>query len=36
MPEPDLIELFAQLLNKLGIRYLISGSVAAIKAPIAV
>src|SRR5438045_3120411 len=29
MPEPDLIELFAQPLNQLGIRYLVSGSVAA-------
>jgi hypothetical protein len=29
MPEPDLIELFAQPLNQAGIRYLISGSVAA-------
>lgn len=29
MPEPDLIELFAQPLNLAGIRYLISGSVAA-------
>ncbi|MGD0536577.1 MAG: hypothetical protein ABSC03_02900 [Verrucomicrobiota bacterium] len=29
MPEPDLIELFAQPLNQLGVRYLVSGSVAA-------
>ena len=29
MPEPDLIELFAQPLNQAGIRYIISGSVAA-------
>ena len=29
MPEPDLIELFAQPLNELGVRYLITGSVAA-------
>ena len=29
MPEPDLIELFAQPLNDLGVRYLVSGSVAA-------
>ena len=29
MPEPDLIELFAQPLNQSGIRYLVSGSVAA-------
>ncbi len=29
MPEPDLIELFAQPLTQAGIRYLISGSVAA-------
>lgn len=29
MPEPDLIELFAQPLNRAGIRHLISGSVAA-------
>lgn len=29
MPEPDLIELFAQPLNQLGLRYFISGSVAA-------
>jgi len=29
MPEPDLIELFAQPLNRLSIRYLVSGSVAA-------
>lgn len=29
MPEPDLIELFVQPLNQTGIRYLISGSVAA-------
>lgn len=29
MPEPDLIELFAQPLNQAGIRYLVSGSVAA-------
>ena len=29
MPEPDLIELFAAPLNQAGIRYLISGSVAA-------
>jgi hypothetical protein len=29
MPEPDLIELFAQPLNQSAIRYLISGSVAA-------
>jgi hypothetical protein len=29
MPEPDLIELFAQPLNQQGIRYFISGSVAA-------
>ena len=29
MPEPDLIELFARPLNQLGIRYLVSGSVAA-------
>ncbi len=29
MPEPDLIELFARPLNLAGIRYLISGSVAA-------
>jgi hypothetical protein len=29
MSEPDLIELFAQPLNQAGIRYLISGSVAA-------
>lgn len=29
MPEPDLIELFAQPLNQAGIRYLVCGSVAA-------
>jgi hypothetical protein len=29
VPEPDLIELFAQPLNRAGIRYLVSGSVAA-------
>ncbi|MGA2748865.1 MAG: hypothetical protein ABSG59_08830 [Verrucomicrobiota bacterium] len=29
MPEPDLIELFAQPLNQSAIRYLISSSVAA-------
>jgi hypothetical protein len=29
MSEPDLIELFVQPLNQLGIRYLVSGSVAA-------
>jgi hypothetical protein len=29
MPEPDLIELFVRPLNELGIRYLVSGSVAA-------
>jgi hypothetical protein len=29
MPEPDLIELFAQPLNQSGIRYLVCGSVAA-------
>lgn len=29
MPEPDLIELFVLPLNRLGIRYLVSGSVAA-------
>jgi len=29
MPEPDLIELFARPLNQAAIRYLISGSVAA-------
>jgi hypothetical protein len=29
MPEPDLIQLFAQPLNQIGVRYLISGSVAA-------
>ena len=29
MPEPDLIELFVGPLNRLGVRYLISGSVAA-------
>jgi hypothetical protein len=29
MPEPDLIQLFAQPLNQLGVRYLVSGSVAA-------
>ena len=29
MPEPDLIELFVQPLNAAGIRYLVSGSVAA-------
>jgi hypothetical protein len=29
VPEPDLIELFAQPLNQLGVRYLVSGSVAA-------
>jgi hypothetical protein len=29
MPEPDLIQLFAEPLNRLGIRYLVSGSVAA-------
>jgi hypothetical protein len=29
MPEPDLIELFVGPLNQLGIRYLVSGSVAA-------
>jgi hypothetical protein len=29
MPEPDLIELFAQPLNRLNIRYMVSGSVAA-------
>jgi hypothetical protein len=29
MPEPDLIELFVQPLNQAGIRYLVSGSVAA-------
>lgn len=29
MPEPDLIELFVQPLNRLAIRYLVSGSVAS-------
>jgi hypothetical protein len=29
MPEADLIELFAQPLSQSGIRYLVSGSVAA-------
>jgi hypothetical protein len=29
MPEPDLIELFVLPLNRLGVRYLVSGSVAA-------
>jgi hypothetical protein len=29
MPEPDLIQLFAQPLNQIGVRYLVSGSVAA-------
>jgi hypothetical protein len=29
MPEPDLIELFVQPLNRYGIRYLVSGSVAS-------
>lgn len=29
MPEPDLIELFVRPLNDLGIRYLVSGSVAS-------
>ncbi len=29
MPDPDLIELFVQPLNQAGIRYLVSGSVAA-------
>ena len=29
MLEPDLIQLFAQPLNRLGVRYLVSGSVAA-------
>lgn len=29
MPEPDLVELFAAPLGRLGIRYMISGSVAA-------
>lgn len=29
MPEPDLIDLFASPLNQAGIRYLVSGSVAA-------
>jgi hypothetical protein len=29
MPEPDLIELFVQPLNRFQIRYLISGSVAS-------
>jgi hypothetical protein len=29
MPEPDLIELFVRPLNDLGVRYLVSGSVAA-------
>ena len=29
MPEPDLIEIFAQPLNQAGIRYFVSGSVAA-------
>jgi len=29
MPEPDLIQLFVQPLNQLGVRYLMSGSVAA-------
>lgn len=29
MPEPDLIELFVRPLNELGVRYLVSGSVAA-------
>ncbi len=29
MPEPDLIELFVQPLNQLGIRYVVTGSVAA-------
>jgi hypothetical protein len=29
MPEPDLIELFAQPLDRAGVRYLVSGSVAA-------
>jgi hypothetical protein len=30
MPEPDLIELFVQPLNQLGLRYFVSGSVAAV------
>jgi len=29
MPEPDLIQLFAQPLNQIAVRYLVSGSVAA-------
>jgi hypothetical protein len=29
MPDPDLIELFVQPLNTLGVRYMVSGSVAA-------
>lgn len=29
MPEPDLIQLFAQPLGQIGVRYLVSGSVAA-------
>lgn len=29
MHDPDLIELFAKPLNDLGVRYLVSGSVAA-------
>ena len=29
MPEPDLIELFVRPLNELGVRYMVSGSVAA-------
>jgi hypothetical protein len=29
MPEPDLIQLFVQPLNQLGVRYLVSGSVAS-------
>ena len=30
MPEPDLIELFVRPLNDLGIRFLVSGSVAGV------
>lgn len=29
MAEPDLIELFVRPLNELGVRYMVSGSVAA-------
>ena len=29
MLEPDLIQLFVQPLNEIGVRYLVSGSVAA-------